>query len=70
MTDQSRTADYEEPYDDGYDAPEAAAHMCGFCFNPPEKHGDSDAGPMTVCPPKDLMAALEASLKRARRDHA
>lgn len=23
---------------------------CGYCGTPPEYHGDSDAGPMTVCP--------------------
>lgn len=26
------------------------ALVCGFCKRPPEEHGDSDAGPMTVCP--------------------
>ena len=24
--------------------------VCGFCYQPPEDHSDSDAGPMTVCP--------------------
>jgi hypothetical protein len=24
--------------------------ICGFCGHRPESHGDSDAGPMSVCP--------------------
>ncbi len=26
---------------------------CDWCGLVPEEHGDSDAGPMTVCPPKN-----------------
>lgn len=25
--------------------------VCGFCGGQPEEHGDSDSGPMSVCPP-------------------
>jgi hypothetical protein len=31
----------------------AISLICGFCFQAPEAHGDSDAGPMTVCPRDD-----------------
>lgn len=38
--------------------------MCGFCGQAPETHGDSDAGPMSVCPPRPAECA--AMLQQAR----
>jgi hypothetical protein len=43
---------------------EAGGLVCSSCWHPPEAHGDSDEGPMSVCPPRDILA-LEASLTRA-----
>lgn len=41
------------------------AITCQSCYHPVVEHGDSGAGSRTICPPKDLMGALEASLVRA-----
>lgn len=31
---------------------QGAELVCGFCGQAPEDHGDADAGPMSVCPPR------------------